>query len=116
MIVGYRLLSIVPRLGVNDHYITGHHAFVGEPECVDDFSSYLIAFKTCANEHEIADIDISQDMKYEPFMVGVTVVQHKSNLYLHLKRSLATTVPTTNVAPTTSAIHPVGWVDHSDGR
>ena len=48
-------------------------------------------------------------------MAMVTPSRHKSNLDSHLNISLATTGPTTNIAPTSIAIHPVGCVDHSDG-
>ena len=49
-------------------------------------------------------------------MAAVALLCHKSNLNLHLKRTLANTDPTTNTAPTTRAIDPVGCVAHNDGR
>lgn len=115
-IIPYGLLSVLSTLAVNDDDVVCLDLLVGKPESVYDFSCDLIALEACAYQYEVADVSIAQYAKYESFAVDISLVCYELNLQSHLKTNLAATDPTTSVAPTTSAINPVGCVDQSDGR
>lgn len=103
------------RLAVDYYDVSCLYRLVREPERVDNARGNLVAFESCTDEHEIANIRITDCTKNEPFVIYVSPVYNGLYVDFHFQTSLAATAPAIIIAPRTTAIHPVGGDDQTDG-